>query len=186
MSWVDFAVFFIPLLIAVLVYTFVNGMKKPSQPKFSRPAQKIPALPVVTIAANHILVDSNWKLSSTNRAILESLVKRCSLYVIAVVESMSEMSSIRESFTREFEGIIPDTQILFCQTAIGRASMARQLDTRVHLDFDPEAIFQVSIFHKAVFIGTKGVSAPAAVCACESLEQFVNGRMKALLPELAA
>jgi hypothetical protein len=64
--------------------------------------------------------------------------------------------------------------------------MARQLETHVHVDFDPKAIFQVSFFHKAVLIAQNGANAPAAVWSCESLEQFMNGRMRTLFPALAA
>jgi hypothetical protein len=186
MGWSDFAVFVVPFFLALLLYIFVSGAKKSPPPNPSRTAQASPSLPIVSITANRILLDSEWSLSPSNRAIIESLSKRSTLYVIAIVQSMAEMRGIREILNREFEGIIPDDQILFCQTAMGRASMARQLEVTVHLDFDPETIRQVAIFHGAVLIAEKGVNAPAAACVCESLEQFANGKMKSLFPALAA
>jgi hypothetical protein len=186
MRWSDLAVIVIPLFIAILVYVFVNGMKKPRPSSPLRPSHAPPSLPTVTIAANDILVDSKWTLLPEARPIIESLAKRTSLYVIAVVRSFAEMRSARELLGRELDGVIPDDQILFCQTALGRASMARQLEVHLHLDFDPEAVRQVAIFHSAVLIAARGVSAPGAACTCESLEQFTNSRMRSLFPALAA
>jgi hypothetical protein len=185
MSWVDIAVIAIPLLIALLVYALVNSTKKPGSSAPVAPSPSASALPTVTITANQILLDEAWAVVPRVRGVLDALAKRSSLYVIVCVESMAQMRELRPIVERELDGVVSTDQILFCETNVGRASMARQLEVLVHFDFDPEAIRQVAIFHKAVLVAHRGAYAPEAVCACESLEEFAAGRMKALFPALA-
>jgi hypothetical protein len=186
MTWVDIAVIVIPILIAVIVYALVNGSKKnpiPTKPNPLSPAS--PTVPTISIAANNILLDSDWSLSSATRVMLEQLARRSILYIFVAVTSMDEMRARRDSVQREFDGVVPADQILFCQTAMGRASMARQLEVLFHIDYDPEAIHQVAIFHKAVFIGGHAAAAPAAICACETFEEFIGGPLVVKFPMLA-
>jgi hypothetical protein len=129
--------------------------------------------PIVSITANQILLDRQWRIDAQTRQALRVLSKHASLFVIVVVRGAAELDAIRSNVLNEFKSVIDLSQILFCQTAAGRASMVLHLEVRAHFDFDPDVIHQVSFFQKTVHIATEQVRSPHAAWAAESLGQFL-------------
>jgi hypothetical protein len=184
-DWTDIAGFLVPLLILVAIYILKSRSKGRANPQIPSSA-KVPALsslPILSITATNILLDSNLRLRPSVRTLLQQLSRKACIYVIVIVDSISEMWAIRSQISHEFHNVIDDDHILYSQTPFGRASMARQLEVATHLDFDPEVIHQVSIFHNAVLIG-RGATTPHAKAEAESLEQFVATGDRTIFPFL--
>ena len=183
----DFAIIVIPALVALLVYTLACGARKPRSQSSAQKKERTVNLsqrPIVTIAANNILLDDNYKLNDASRAALELLVKKACVFVFVQVNDREQQSEVEKSVSEQFAGIIDFDSILYCQTSVGRASMARQLETVAHFDFDPEAIHQVSIFHKAVLIAPSYVDCHHATWQAQSFSEFManqNGDFLELL-----
>ena len=174
----DFLVIFVPIVIAIVIYMLVYGVKKPSGAQATKVDREVSLspLPIVTITANHILLDDNLKMDDQTRSALELLSKRACVFVIVVVEDLAEQKRIEGEVASAFSGIIPEMNILYSQTAIGRASMARQLSAVSHFDFDPEAIHQVAIFFKSVLIAPRAVESQHASWRAESFGDFIESR----------
>jgi hypothetical protein len=183
-DWSDIAIIVVPLLIAFAIYVLAFGGKGQSNPS-APPAQTPPlsSLPIVSITATNILLDSQLRLRPSARAMLQQISRTACVYVIVVVHDLGEMRAIHSQVAREFQNAIGDDHILYSQTALGRASMARQLEVAAHLDFDPEVIHQVSVFHSAVLIARE-VSTQHAKAHAATFEQFVTTADHTIFPFL--
>jgi hypothetical protein len=169
----DFAILAITLLIAFLVYTRTIGRKVPI--RFGAPPS-VPASPrpIVTIAANDILLDADFRVRPPARAHLRELSKRACVYLIVVVRDRAHADSVRAQLLRELDECADADCVLFCQTAVGRAAIARQLEPALHLDFDPAVVHEVALFFRAVLVARAGLSSPHAVCHCLSFAEFME------------
>jgi hypothetical protein len=181
----DFAIFIVTLAIAFTVYAFVFRRKR-SAKSVQRLNVALSSMPIVTIAANHILLDSDFKISSSARKMLSRLSQRACIYVIVMAANMDQAQLLRDPIINELKKVLSEDRLLFCQTAIGRASMTRQLEPIVHFDFDPEVVHQISFFFNAVLISSAQVDAPHALCQCRSFEEFMGKHLQRLFPILAA
>ena len=179
----DLLVIIVPILIAILVYTLAFSGSKPANVVAAKGERDVALSKqsIVTITANHILLDDNLEMDGPTRASLELLTKRACVFVFVVVKDLEEQERIQERIAKQFEGLIDPDSILYCQTAMGRASMSRQLDAVSHIDFDPEVVHQVAIFHKTVLIAPKTVDSPHAAWRCGSFSEFMtNGNTEFL------
>ena len=174
-SFADFAIIAIPILVAVLIYTLACGARKSGSPSASQKKERtvnLSKLPIVTVTANDILLN-NYKMNEDARAALERLTEKACVFVFVIVRDLQHQTEIEEAVTEEFNGVIDSDHILYCQTALGRASMSRQLEAVAHIDFDPETVHQVSIFHKAALIAPSYVESPHAAWKSQSLTEIV-------------
>jgi hypothetical protein len=128
---------------------------------------------VVTITANHILLDSEWRLDDKTRLALSLLTKRACVFLFVFVRDSDEASARESIIARQFRGLVPSHQILFCQTAAGRAAMAAQLDAVVHLDFDPAVLNLITTDRKTVLIAPNAIAKHADWMA-PTLKEFVT------------
>ena len=179
----DLVVVLVPMLIAVIVYVFACGTKKRSSTVATKGERDVSLskLPIVTITANHVLLDDNLEMNRSTSAALELLTKRACVFVFVVVKDMEEQERIKDQINKQFEGLIDEDNILYCQTPMGRASMSRQLSAVSHIDYDPEVIHQIAIFYKAVLIAPRNVESPHAAWRCESFSEFMtNGNTEFL------
>lgn len=176
-SLADVALIAIPILVAVLIYTLACGARKSGSPSTAQKRERtvnLSKLPIVTITANDIILDENYSLKSQSREGLELLANRSCVFVFVVVRDYQHQTEIEEHVTQQLDGIVQADHILYCQTALGRASMSRQLEAVAHIDFDPEAVHQISIFHKAVLIAPSYVESPHAAWKSETLGEFMT------------
>jgi hypothetical protein len=141
----------------------------PTEPTIDGPLNS----PIVSITANQILLDRQWRLDARTRPALRVLSKHASLFVIVIVRDCAHLESLHSNILNEFKGELDLSQILFCQTAAGRASMVLHLEARAHFDFDPDVIHQVSLFQKTVHIAPEQTRSPHTIWAAESLDQFL-------------
>jgi hypothetical protein len=183
MNLLDFVILLVTLIITFAVYTLTLGKERHTKHSDSLPVS-LSSQSIITITANDILLDSNFVLNPITRKLLWSLSQRACVYVIVVVGNMNQMRVIRSSIIDEFKNVVNEDCILFCQTALGRSSMVRQLEPIVHLDYDPQVVHQVSIFHRAVLIADSQVSSPHALCQCSSFVGFMETQLQRLFPIL--
>ena len=130
--------------------------------------------PIVSIASNYVLTDENSEISSDTKAALEILAKRACIFIFPVVKDQEEADRVKPKLAEQLKGLVQESNILPCQTAIGRASMARQLKCAAHFDYEPEAILQTSIFIPCVLIAPKTVTSPKAKWSSESFADFMT------------
>ncbi len=93
---------------------------------------------VTTVRANNILLNSSLEL--TDVASLRSLAgnRAITLYVIARVQSDAEQDRVRAAFNDAdvFSASFPYLHLLFCETPDAEKSMARALDSQLHVTDD--------------------------------------------------
>lgn len=176
-DWTDFLVIFAPIVIAAVIYILVYGPKKSVHAVASKSEHEVSlseGRPIVTITANHILLDDNLQMDRKTRSALEILTDRAVVFVFVVVADLEEQRRIEADIAQVFSGVVPEGNILYCQTAMGRAYMSRQLAAVAHFDFDLEVIHQVSIFYKSVLIAPKTVESQHASWHAESFSDFMT------------
>jgi hypothetical protein len=121
--------------------------------------RRLSPLKVVTITANRILMntdsraDAEWRVDAHTRLALSLLTKRACVFLFVLVRDAEDELSQRPRVARAFAGLVEPNQILYCQTALGRVAMAAQLESVVHLDFDPQVTEQMASATKTVLIG---------------------------------
>lgn len=173
----DSILFILPLAIAAIIYFFFisrgKGSKSEEQNKDAVPT--ITTKPIVTITANYVLADENWNISNGTRMALEILSKRTCIFVFAIVKDKDEAALAKKLLSERLNGLVEPSHILPCQTAMGCASMARQLDSSAHFDYNPEAIHQASIFITSILIAPPSVESPHAKWTNSSFEDFITG-----------
>lgn len=175
-NFYDAMMFTIPLIAISIVY-FIFFNKKEDKPKTTVKEPVRTILPIVTITANNILLDDNMKIIDGIKDAFDILAKRASIYIFVVVKDMDEAKDLREKIVEEFNGILSGNHILFCQTPIGRASMARQLEAVAFFDYDPEGVHQASIFMPTVLIAPESTESQFAKFRHSSFVDFMtNGQ----------
>jgi len=172
----DISIILIPLVLIFIVYHLVCGNKAPvnRETNNAEPAKTITQSPVVTITANYVLLDDSMKMDEGTKMSLQILAKRACIFIFVVVKDKDEANQLKPIIAAEFDGVIEPNRILYCQTAFGRASMARQLEPVAHLDYDPEAIHQASIFFPTVLIAPNELESPHAKWKSNSFRSFMT------------
>lgn len=172
----DLAFFVVPLVVIVMVYhLFCRETKTPrAAPNQNELETKVSNRSIVTITANEILLNADMMLIDSARSALEKLSQKACVYVIVVVSSMDEQKAVEPSMLSQFDPIIGNDRVLFCQTSLGRASMSRQLGPVAHVDFDPEVVHQVSIFHRAALVSTSDAISQHAAWRHTSFSDLVS------------
>lgn len=184
----DFLFAIVPLVICVIVYFLFCGGSKNQRQEVQNKTQPttISQRPIVTITSNNILTDYKDEVDDGTKAALKILAKRVCIFVFVVVKDKEEAERVKPKIAEQLSGLVEPRNILPCQTAIGRASMARQLESVAHFDYDPEAILQSSIFIPSILIAPSSVESPKAKWSCESFQNFMtsgNTEFFALLPK---
>jgi hypothetical protein len=159
--------------IACLLFCCFHWRRRPRSSKASRRAI-LSNSPIVTITANHVLLDSLFQMDRITRLSLEILVKRACVFLIIAVKDEAEMTAIRDPAIAQFHGLIPPTHILFSQVTLGRVLLARQLEAVAHIDFEPEVIHEASLALKTVMIAPPEVSSARATWSSPSFTDFVT------------
>lgn len=170
----DTLIVLLPLLILGAFYVLFCRGTKNSSSKSSNNKNKGPTKPVVTITANHILLDDNMKMDNGTRLSLELLAQHASIFLIIAVKDQDEANSLLEPMAKEFEGIVDKEQILYSQVPLGRASLSRQLEPKAHIDFDAEVILQTAIFHDSILIAPKTVESTHAKWRADNFKDFIT------------
>ena len=100
----DFLVIFVPIVIAIVIYMLVYGVKKPSGAQATKVDREVSLspLPIVTITANHILLDDNLKMDDQTRSALELLssILGCQM-VRPVATSPPPVAAVRPTVTKQ-------------------------------------------------------------------------------------
>jgi hypothetical protein len=184
MDLTDVLVMGIPILVAVIVYFCMQrpaNTPPPSRARVTEP--KLSRIPIVTITANSILLSPDGQLQPSTRTALAKLSRTVSVYVFVVVADFEEQRAAEQQIAAQFKDLVDPEQILYCQTPTGRSSMARQLEPALHIDYDPETLHLVSIFHPSVLIGG-GAESPYAAAQFGTFEEFVSNGSRAQFPFL--
>ena len=173
----DYVYMIVPVILCTVFYFFFcQGSANPhTEEKKVEPQKNISnEKPIVSIASNYILTNENNEISSDTKAALEILAKRACIFLFPVVKDQEEADVVKPKLAEQLKGLVQETNILPCQTAIGRASMARQLKCAAHFDYEPEAVLQTSIFIPCVLIAPKTVTSPKAKWSSESFADFMT------------
>lgn len=175
----DFLTIIIPIIIVFVVYFIsckLRGNNTGGKTRAPVQIQKRNRIPIVTITANNILLDSDMRMNEKTRSALEDLAKRACIYVFILVKGIDEMKQIKEKMDAEFEGIVDKEHILYSEKPEGRQSMARQIQPAAHIDFDPEIVHLTSIFIPTAFIAPSDVKCKFAKWQSESIcDLLANG-----------
>ena len=172
----DYLFVIIPIVACTILYfLFCTGSSNNrKEEKKNENQNPISQKPIVTIASNFILANENNEIDNNTRAALEILAKRATIFVFPVVKDQAEADIVKPKLAEELKDLVEERNILPCQTAIGRASMARQLCPVAHFDYEPEAVLQTSIFMPTVLIAPKTVVSPKAKWSSESFADFMT------------
>lgn len=111
--------------------------------------------PVVTVAANGILIDSNFQLVTGVSQVLHSITQYLTLFVFIQVASASEVESAIHLTRCALTGLIDEDNILVSQTSVGRTAMARQLESSLHIEVDPHVAELSALFCTTALIGSQ-------------------------------
>jgi hypothetical protein len=160
------------LFIVIAIFCFIRGRRANAR-EGCQPAVLWPK-PIVTLTANHILLKSDWSLDNKARLALAILTKRAGVFILVFVHDADEEADRRPVVTHQFRGVIDASQILFCQTAIGRVVIAEQLESVVHFDFDPDVINEMASSRKTVLIAACDGNGKRADWAAPTFKQFMT------------
>jgi hypothetical protein len=164
------------LITVVIVCIFVCYFYWRRRRRSRKPSRRaiLSNLPIVTVTANNILLDSLFQMDRITRLSLEILVKRACVFLMIAVKDESELDAIRGPVISQFRGLIPPSQILFSQISLGRVLLARQLEAVAHIDFDPDVVHEASLFLKTALIAPPEVASARATWSSPSFTTFVT------------
>jgi hypothetical protein len=164
------------LAIASVVLFFVCWLRRRPRAGSGKSVRRavLSTLPIITVTANHILLDSYLRMDKVTRLALELLAKRACVFLIIAVTDELEVNSIRANITSQFAGLIPADRILYSQASLGRVLMSRQLEAVAHIDFDPEVIHEASLSLKTVLIAPSDVISTRANWSSANFKDFVT------------
>lgn len=188
MSEINESVYFVLALaiFAVVYYFFLGPGKKANNEDQNKEVKTIASKPIVTITANHVLVDDDLNINEGTHMALEILAKRACIFVFVIVKDKEESIHCKQVLSEKLAGLVDPNHILPCQTPMGCASMARQLESTAHFDYNPEAIHQASIFIPSILIAPPTVESPHARWSNPSFENFMtnpNTEFFSILPK---
>lgn len=131
----------------------------------------------VTVTANNILFDSDFIFIPETKQVLEQLSDVMTIYLIVQVANAEAVTSTRGIVDKSLADIIPSDRILFCETAVGRSFMARQLEAALHIECDPDVAHLNAIFCPTALISSNGECPSARFRAASLRELFaIHGR----------
>lgn len=140
------ALFF--LLQKVLHYIKSKQKRKKSIPRSSSFAY----YPIITIAANSILIDENFKLLPQISKSIDEIKATSTIYTIVKVNNQDDYEQNRIEITNELKSIIDENNILFCETNIGRSAMSRHLESSLLIDYDEETAILNTVFSPTALV----------------------------------
>jgi hypothetical protein len=175
MNWIHGVVALsIGLFVIFIVVAIFRFVRRRANARQGCPPPVLSSRPIVTLTANHVLLKSDWSLDKKARLALAILTKRACVFVLVFVHDADEEAERRPIVAREFHGIVDESQILFCQTAIGRVAMAQQLESVVHFDFDPDVISEMAPSRKTVIISDCEGNGKRADWAAPTFKEFMT------------
>ena len=172
----DYLFLIIPIVVCTIFYFFFCSGPAANRKDEKKTSEQNPISqkPIVTISSNYVLTNDQNQIDANTKAALEILAKRACIFVFPVVKDQEEADLVKPKLAEQLKDLVEARNILPCQTAIGRASMARQLKSAAHFDYDPEAVFQTSIFIPSILIAPKTVTSPKARWSSESFADFMT------------
>lgn len=147
-------IIFLTLLICAIsfIYFFAKKSKPQSFLSISTFFSTSSNLPILTITANSILLDSNYHLLPNIDTFLMELFNNFVIYIFVEVKDDQHLTHVENDVYSAFQNIISKENILFCQTSIGRSPMCRQLESNLHIEYDIDAARLNSIYCPTAFI----------------------------------
>ena len=137
---------FLFLLISLLNQIFSWKYRKKKTKMVSNSVDSLSKLPTITITANSIILDENYYIIPESAKVLHGLSNEFNVFLFVQINDEDQFEQVSNLVFLELNGIIPNDNILFCQTNIGRSPMARQLNSKLHIESDIEAAKLNSLF----------------------------------------
>lgn len=172
----DILILVIPLFFVILIYLqMCRTRTTKNSSSLKKEVKQLSSLPIVSITANDILLSKDMKIvDEGTKLALEMLAKHACIFLFVIVNNQEEADNLLEPISKEFEGLVDPDNILFTQTQLGRASMARALESLAHIDFDPEVVHQTSIFINSVLIASPEVDSQYAKWKGTTFKEFIT------------
>lgn len=138
------------VLYKIFQYTGTRKRRKNTIPHSSSFAM----YPIITIAANSILIDENCKLLPHIKESIDEIKATSTIYAIVKVKDLNDYEKKKIQIIDEIKSVIDEENILFCETNIGRSAMSRQLESSLLIEYDVETAVLNSVFSPTALITT--------------------------------